>query len=734
MTKGTVYNYFIKGLRLIYRAVPFSEGKKLRWVDSLSRFRGFSKIVTTARRQVEWELATAHYVQLPSETEESVPVAFSENARPPRSTMRRVHAGSRAVGYVPDTQEDLPQQLPVKVIAFYLPQFHPIPENDKAWGVGFTEWANVTRALPQVEGQVQPRLPGELGFYDLRLPSVQERQVELAKQYGLSGFCFHFYWFGGKRLLEGPLLQYLENPKCDLSFCLCWANENWTRRWDGFEDDVLVSQNHSAEDDIEFIAYISKYFTDSRYIRVDGKPLLVVYRPTILPNAKKTAMRWRKYCLDAGIGEIFLATTTSFGEGDPGDIGFDALIEFAPNNSAPLSITSSVQKLNPYFRGNVFDWRSLVERSRDYLPVSYRMYRGVNPGWDNTPRKPEAGNIFLHSSPRGYEEWLYNAVQDTVRAIPESDGRLVFANAWNEWAEGAYLEPDSKLGYAYLAATRRALKRAADNSANAIGTRHAAQRICVVVHAFYPDLLDEMLSRLAKWSMPIRMVVTTCAEREAEVLEALKKWDMDADCRIFENRGRDILPFLHVANELADAGETLVVKLHTKRSPHRGDGDVWRRDLLDKLIQPQNAKQIEEAFREEPQLGMVGPEGHILPISFYWGSNEAKVQYLCRIMGVGEVDPAVGVFSAGSMFWIRIDALRPLLDIYLDEAAFEEECGQLDGTMAHAIERCLAPMIRDSGYFLASSELPTVPAKPIADDYGFAESSRRQQSNPVRSE
>lgn len=375
----------VSALRAAYRVFPLPDSVKLKLVEGFARvippLRGVTEI---AKRQVAAEIAAR---MTDSAAVEREPACDEEPVKPDSATslephrVPRVQARTRAVGYVPNTAAALPAELPARVIAFYLPQFHPIPENDQAWGTGFTEWTNVTRALPQVEGHVQPRLPGELGFYDLRIPVVQERQVRLAKEYGIGGFCFHFYWFAGKRLLEAPLRQYVDNPACDLPFCLCWANENWTRRWDGSEDYVLVAQQHSPADDLAFIDHVSGYFRDSRYIRVDGKPLLVVYRPALLPDPRATAERWRERCRETGIGEIHLVLTNSFEGSDPREVGFDALVEFPPNKTRPPIITDDVRHLNPGFSGIVHDWRPLVKRSRDYGEApDYPLFRGVNPG------------------------------------------------------------------------------------------------------------------------------------------------------------------------------------------------------------------------------------------------------------------------------------------------------------------------------------------------------------------
>jgi len=346
---------------------------------------------------------------------------------------------------------------PVKLICFYLPQFHAIPENDAWWGEGFTEWTNVRSAEPQFVGHYQPHIPGELGYYNLLDPAIIQRQVELAKLYGIGGFCFYFYWFGGKRLLETPIENYLNNEELDFPFCLCWANENWTRRWDGLDDEILIAQEHSPEDDLAFIQYVARYMRDPRYIRIDGKPLLLVYRPSRLPSAKDTAQRWRTWCRNEGIGEIYLAYTQSFEIVDPAKYGFDAAIEFPPNLSSPPNITDRVVALNDDFSCIILEWRVLVERSKKYKRSEYKLFRGVCPSWDNTARRKNRGIVYLNSSPALYRQWLENAIRDTQNRFEKSDERIVFINAWNEWGEGAHLEPDQRYGYAWLQATRDAL-------------------------------------------------------------------------------------------------------------------------------------------------------------------------------------------------------------------------------------------------------------------------------------
>ncbi len=343
----------------------------------------------------------------------------------------------------------------VKAIAFYLPQYHPIPENDRWWGRGFTEWVNVTRARPLFPGHHQPRLPADLGFYDLRVPEVRDEQAALARRYGLHGFCYYHYWFNGHRLLERPLDEVLRTGRPDFPFCICWANENWTRRWDGADHEILIRQEYSRESDRRFMEDALPILADPRYIRVRGAALLLVYRAAVLPEPRATTETWRDVARRRGVGEIHLAAVQSFGLGDPTPLGFDSAVEFPPHVELPAPIAARVPGLDPRFRGHVYDYEEVSRLALAKPPPPYLRFRGVMTSWDNTARRGLRAHVFHGASPRAYEDWLRAAVEKT-RAMPPEE-RIVFVNAWNEWAEGAHLEPDQRNGHALLEATARAL-------------------------------------------------------------------------------------------------------------------------------------------------------------------------------------------------------------------------------------------------------------------------------------
>lgn len=355
----------------------------------------------------------------------------------------------------------------IRAIALYLPQFHPTPENDEWWGKGFTEWRNVAKAKPLFPGHYQPHLPADLGFYDLRLPEVREAQAELARQHGIHGFCYYHYWFNGRRILERPFNEVLESDKPDLPFCLCWANENWTRVWDGGERNVLLEQHYSFEDDLAHIRSLVPAFKDPRYIRIDGKPLFLVYRTELLPDPAKTAALWQEEARKAGLPGLYLARVENFKKGiDPGDIGFDAAVEFAPDSSCAgtalfrgrvASLLGKLGLLPAVFRDSwLYSYPATVRGMLSKPERGYRWFRCVTPMWDNSARRSTNANIFIGATPSIYKQWLSKTVART-RQRHTGDEQIVFINAWNEWAEGCHLEPDQKWGREYLEATRDAL-------------------------------------------------------------------------------------------------------------------------------------------------------------------------------------------------------------------------------------------------------------------------------------
>lgn len=651
-----------------------------------------------AKRQIFQLLRTGfRLVPMPSATRDQWRQRFLDRysgmlppgtrGRPPVAAAHRPlqRAAGHAIGYAPYRKATLPVSLPAKLVAFYLPQFHPIPENDAWWGTGFTEWRNVTRALPQFEGHAQPRLPAELGFYDLRQPDVMRQQMALAREYGVAAFCTYFYWFAGKTLLETPVRQWLSQPELELPICLCWANENWSRRWDGRAEDVLIGQQHSADDDFAFIAYVADYLKDPRYLRVEGKPMLLVYRPGLLPSAKDTAARWRTWCRDHGIGEIHLAYVQSFDRVDPTSIGFDAAVEFPPNNTSLTPITRDQQLINPDFAGEVLDWRQLMRNAVRAVAPKYLLYPGVNPGWDNEPRRSGRGRVLCHASPRGYRDWLHKAVEMAKERSPSTP--MVFINAWNEWAEGAVLEPDTRLGHAWLEATREALLPPREGT---------DKRPCAVVHAWYVDELDEIVTRLRSHGLDWRIVITSEPEQAQQVRARLEALGVAAEVEALDNRGRDVLPFLRVTERLLSEGVAVVLKLQTKRSA-QDPGSQAHGELLNSLAASDRALRIMEAFAARPHLGLVVPEGVPQPRDHFWDAHEVNIRSLCVRLGLSQPSQGSELIAEG-MFWIRLTALRPLLDAHMEPWEFAPENGRVGCVTAHALERLFGLATAEAGF------------------------------------
>jgi hypothetical protein len=345
-----------------------------------------------------------------------------------------------------------PHRVKAKALAFYLPQYHPIPENDEWWGKGFTEWLNVTKARPLYPGHYQPHVPGELGYYDLRLPEVREAQAELARQHGLSGFVYYHYWFHGRRLLERPFEEVLASGSPDFPFALCWANEEWTRNWDGQSGRLLIPQEHSDQDDLDHIRWLCQAFADDRYLKIDGRPLMLVYRPLLLPDARRTTDLWRAEAQRFGFPDLYLSWVEGWGRPPEGPeaFGFDATVGFMP--PAPERLFTPLDSVRGH---QVLDYVAAYEGVLKEPPPTWKRFPSVMVGWDNTARRPRGATVFDGATPEAYAQWLEATVASLAGVRDEE--RYLFIVAWNEWAEGNHLEPDQHYGRAFLEATRSAL-------------------------------------------------------------------------------------------------------------------------------------------------------------------------------------------------------------------------------------------------------------------------------------
>jgi len=347
-----------------------------------------------------------------------------------------------------------------RIIAFYLPQFHPIPENDAWWGKGFTEWTNAAKAKPLFRGHYQPHVPADLGFYDLRVPEARAAQAALAREYGVEGFCYYYYWFAGKRLLERPFNEVLSSGEPDFPFCLCWANATWTGVWHGEPDRVLIEQTYPGTEDYKaHFSELLRAFKDPRYIRLEGRPIYVVHRPLDIPDVRSVMAQFRAMAERAGFKGLHLVGVTPHTVWEPEQYGFDALvIQRMPALNGSVPWRYPITKL----KTKLANKRLTVVRYKDYIrrlitphAAKAQYYPCLLPNWDNTPRSGMNGLVFEGSTPDLFKQHVRDALLRVCSKSPEH--RFVFLKSWNEWAEGNHLEPDLRFGREFLEVLRSEL-------------------------------------------------------------------------------------------------------------------------------------------------------------------------------------------------------------------------------------------------------------------------------------
>lgn len=352
----------------------------------------------------------------------------------------------------------------MKVIAFYLPQFHPIPENNKWWSPGFTEWTNVARARPLFPGHYQPRIPGELGFYDLRVPETRMQQAMLAKEYGVSAFCYYHYWFNGRLLLERPVEEMLHSGEPKMDFCFYWANESWTANWIGQPRKILMEQTYPGEKDHRrHLQYLAQFFTDNRYVRIDGRPLFLIHRPLAIPNTIETLQLWRSMASKIIGDDLFIV-----GIGNQIDkilsSGYDGVVTYSLQEALVDYLSSPINRLLQLFRHRVLKWPRWVISYQSLLPHLKRnewrrakVFPDVLPNWDNSPRLGRNALVLTDSQPLFFEDLLSFAFESVINR--EDEYQIIFLKSWNEWAEGNYVEPDLKFGRSFLESLASSVKR-----------------------------------------------------------------------------------------------------------------------------------------------------------------------------------------------------------------------------------------------------------------------------------
>ncbi|WP_167854989.1 glycoside hydrolase family 99-like domain-containing protein [Mangrovimicrobium sediminis] len=638
------------------------------------------------------------------------------------------------------------------VIAFHRPEFHRGPGRGWLWRRENPLWAKVRSAKPLYPGHQQPRQPLEEDRNSQTDRDVQRVQADLARQFGIRGFCYYLNWRDGQRRLERPLRPLLAQAGMDFPFCVCWQNDGTTGGEGSADSERVTGCQRRQNIDPALVDALLPLLADPRYLRVDGRPLLLVERASALAGTVATSAHLRTACRGAGVGEILLAACSRAVD-EPLPPGFDLAVEMPPGEHPAPIVNDQLSATCAGFRGEIFDYYHYAKDRIEEPPTRHPRYRTAMLAWDETPQRAQAARIFHGFTPGVYSYWLASLLREAgANAGPHAP--LVFVNAWNDWAAGAYLQADEACGQQNLQATRDAITTAAGTGSVLAGSRlyrviggHESRllpaapgepaspqvdgdpgglrrryrlenslsspaaeiaadgdSVALVIHAYYLDVFAQLLEYLRTIrSVSFCLYVTTVDEHVGEIRRQLEASGI-ASFRIYpcENRGRDLLPFLGVLPDIVAAGHAYVVKGHTKKSHHREDGTLWRQELFDALFESVSLGKGLQQLLMRPQLGVLGPDRHLAPMREFMAKNASKVGEIGAALGIDVERMLAAHFVAGTMFIARVDALKPLLELGFSRADFEVEAGQVDGTLAHALERAISLSALSAGYEVAS--------------------------------
>lgn len=618
---------------------------------------------------------------------------------PPVRTSRR-HMLSDRQTLLASHADQIETETKIRILAHCEPLYFPTPETDLRVEKGFTDWNLVDRAAPEFVGHYQPHMPADLGHYDTRLPKVTTDQKTMAQRYGVDGFVFDYFNFTGEPYRFEPVEQFMAQDRGDFGLALCWRNGDYPA---ASSASPLLRQSYdpAAIDQIlERVIYVAR---TPGAIRIDGRPLFVVADPLGLADINAFAETARAKFAESGFPGVYLAGMQpdpgAMREGEDQNLAcFDAFIEPAPHRTgvAPMRL---INQLANRKTGKISDYAEAVASGQTEAPPSSVVFPSVCPGWDDSPKRDSGQYTLQGALPHLFQAHTDHQI-DRIDSRLTGDERLLFVNGWNRWSSGAHLEPDTAFGHSWLQALDQSTRMR-----RAPRVKRYMPDMALVIHAFYTDILEEILDRLTQSGADYPLFITTVPDLKDEVEDLLSKLNRTAQIRIFENRGRDVLPFYLLAPELQSLGFRYVLKLHTKKSPHRVDGDVWREALYRDLTDRQIIERLAARFSDDPSLGMVGPESQLLPITDHLENNARHLKRLATELSF-DFDQALKTlqFVAGTMFFARLSILTPLLKLRFKNTDFEPEDGQTDGTFAHALERGLSIAAATNGRRITSIE------------------------------